>query len=258
METNSFVLEQAYEAYTPEDHTVWSLLYERQTKLMLTRASREFVRGFSMLSLDAAFVPRLSELNDRLFAAAGWCVVPVGGLIPSKDFMFMLQQKQFPITVSVRKMEELEFSELPDIFHDIFGHVPMLMNPLFTDFLLRYSTIALEFVDDEIALAALTRFYWFTLEMGLIQEDDVVKPYGGAIITSFGEIERVNDPAVPKVPFDIKNVLITEYDNLKLQKQYFVIDSFEQLFSSLELLRPAIVDLIVIEKSIVADKWRTF
>jgi phenylalanine-4-hydroxylase len=242
MKTNPFVIEQEYESYSADNHKVWSLLYHRQSKLIRSRAADEFLKGFALLSLDPFSIPKITVLNQRLRKTCGWSVAPVIGLIPAKDFLFMLQKKEFPITVAVRRMDELDFASLPDIFHDIFGHVPMLMNPLFSGFLHEYSKIAVQYMDNEKGINALARFYWYTLEMGLISEDGVIKPYGGAILTSAKEIDRVLDPAV-HTPFSVSEMLRTEYD-LTLQKEYYVIDSFQQLVDSLKQLRSEMEEIV--------------
>jgi phenylalanine-4-hydroxylase len=133
----------------------------------------------------------------------------------------------------MRKPEEISFSELPDIFHDVYGHVPMLMNNMFCDFMTKYSSIAIDYSDDDNIVACFGRLYWFTMEMGLVREGGELKPFGGAILTSSGEIENIRNPLVAKHHFDLEQVINTEYDNLQLQKEYFYIDSFYELFQSL-------------------------
>ena len=228
---------QEYENYSQEDHATWSTLFERQSKTILKIASSEFVKGFNLLSLDPHHVANLGTVNKMLKDVTGWRVIPASGLVSNKDFFSLLRDKKFPVTVSMRKPEEIAFSELPDIFHDVYGHVPMLMNRMFCEFMSAYSGLAIDFSEDEGITACFGRLYWFTLEMGLIREDNVIRPFGGAILTSSGEVDNINNPDVPKHPFNLLQVINTPYDNLQLQKEYFFIDSFHQLFDSLKDLK---------------------
>jgi phenylalanine-4-hydroxylase len=224
---------QNYDSYSEKDHNTWSLLFKRQSNFILNEAAEEFKKGFKMLSISPDKVVNLEELNKKLSEISAWNVTGVSGLVPNNLFFSMLKNKKFPVTVTMRKPEELAFSELPDIFHDVYGHVAMLLNETFSKFMVEYSRIALKYIDDETTVSYFGRLYWFTLEMGLIKEGGHLKPYGGAILTSSGEIENINNPSIAKYPFDLEKVIHTEYDNLKVQKEYFFIESFEQLFSSL-------------------------
>ncbi|MCW3072410.1 MAG: Aromatic amino acid hydroxylase protein [Bacteroidetes bacterium] len=226
-------MNQNYERYTQEDHEIWSVLYERQTKLLKKYVNREFLEGLEMLQLDPAKVANIDEVSERLFKISGWSLVPAVGLLSHKDFFFLLHEKKFPITVNMRKRHELEFSELPDIFHDIYGHVPMLVNKTFCDFMEKFSTIAMNNFEDETIVTGLGRLYWFTLEMGLIQENDETKVYGGAILTSSNEIDNIFNNETKRSVFDMQAVINSDYDNLKLQKEYFIINSFKQLIVAL-------------------------
>ena len=230
-------LQQDYSYYTQEDHTTWSILFERQSKSILRIASEEFKKGFALLSLDPMKVAKLTDVNKVLQKVSGWSVIPAPGLVSNRDFFSMLCNKQFPVTVSMRKPDEIAFSELPDIFHDIYGHVPMLMNTMFCEFMSKYSSIAINYSDDDSIVACFGRLYWFTMEMGLVSENGVLKPFGGAILTSSGEIENIRNPAVPKRMFNLEQVIHTDYNNLELQKEYFYIESFYDLFQSLTDMR---------------------
>ncbi len=235
------IISQDYDAYTAEDHLTWSKLNDRQMSLNYKKASIEYQKGFDILSLDSSKVIKIEELSDRLKKVSGWSLIPVSGLIPTRDFFFMLINKKYPITVPVRKLHELDFSEDPDIFHDIYGHIPLLTNERFYRFLTEFSIIALKYVENEKAVEFLGRLYWFTFEMGVIWESGEMKPYGGAIITSDSEITNVKNPDIPKHAFDISKILNTPYDNYKLQKEYFVIDSFDDLFDCLKDLEDYLI-----------------
>lgn len=227
-------MQQQYENYTKEDHEIWSILFERQTSSIKSYVNKEFIEGLEKLQLDPHKIVNIDEVSKKLFQISGWSLVPAVGLLSYKDFFYLLHAKKFPITVSMRKRHELEFSELPDIFHDVFGHVPMLVNKIFCEFMERFSTIAMNNFEDETIVTALGKLYWFTLEMGLIKEGDQIKAYGGAILTSSNEIDNIYKEQIKKTVFDMKSVIQEEYDNLKLQKQYFIIHSFEQLLEALD------------------------
>jgi monomeric phenylalanine-4-hydroxylase len=239
------ILEQQYQSYTSVEHNTWAELFERQSKTILQTAAAEFKKGFALLSFDPYKVADLSIVNKILRPASGWSVIPAPGLVSNRNFFSMLIHKQFPVTVTMRKPEEIAFSELPDIFHDVYGHVPMLMNSMFCEFMTKYSDMAINYSEDDAIVACFGRLYWFTMEMGLIKEDDELKPFGGAILTSSGEIENIRKPMVPKYPFNIDQVINTEYDNFQLQKEYFYINSFYDLFKSLNDIGPCIDKMLV-------------
>ena len=225
---------QNYDTYREEDHKTWAILTQRQKKLQSGKISKEYLDGFEQLKLDETRIVKIEELSERLKSLNGWTLIPVTGLIPTRDFFFMILNKQYPITVSIRKPWEIDFSEQPDIFHDVYGHLPLLTNQKFIKFLTAYSIIAFKYVHNQKAIDFLGRLYWFTYEMGLIKEEGENKPYGGAIITSAGEIENISDKKIPKYPFEVNTVFQTPYNPFKLQNEYFIINSFDDLFSSLE------------------------
>ncbi|SEN90815.1 Phenylalanine 4-hydroxylase [Chitinophaga rupis] len=229
--------EQNYLLYTEEDHRTWTTLFERQSSTILRIAATEFQKGFKQLSLAPDRVANMEMVNNMLYPATGWKVIPVEGLVPNRDFFTMLINKQFPVTVHMRKPHEIDFAELPDIFHDVYGHVPMLMNSLFCEFMANYSSIAINYAENDDIVNYFGRLYWFTLEMGLIRENDILKPYGGAILTSSGEVKNIDDSRIPKHAFNLQQIISTPYDNLKIQQEYFYIDSFYQLFDSLKDMR---------------------
>ncbi len=234
MEQKTF--HQDYTMYSEEDHGTWSLLCDRRDAICKNDISGEYLKGIHLLSIDTRRIVRIAELSEKLDALSGWTLIPVAGLIPNKDFFYMLISKKYPITVPIRKRHEMDFSELPDIFHDIWGHLPLLINEKFTRFLTSFSSIALKYVHNDKAIDFLSRLYWFTYEMGLIREEDGCKPYGGAIITSAGELANIGSPLIPKYDFDIQHIFQTPYDSLKLQKEYFIIDSFDTLFGCIDTL----------------------
>jgi (S)-3,5-dihydroxyphenylglycine transaminase len=240
------VIFQDYNSYRSEDHKTWSILSSRHQKLLDGKVSKEYLEGFKKLQLDSNQIVNIDELSDRLDAISGWTLIPVTGLIPTKDFFYMLINKKYPVTVSIRRPWEIDFSEQPDIYHDVFGHLPLLTNEKFIKFLTTYSIIALRYVNNDRAIDFLGRLYWYTYEMGILVEEGKYKPYGGAIITSAEEIANINDPAIPKYPFDLDQIFKTPYNPYRLQREYFTINSFDDLFESLENLESRLIEQLLL------------
>lgn len=242
----SLSVHQNYHLYTPEDNNTWSILCGRQVKLRKGIVSQEYLKGFDLLQLDHNRIVEIEELSNRMQEVSGWTLIPVTGLIPTKDFFYMLINKKYPVTISIRKPHEIDFSEQPDIFHDVLGHLPLLTNEKFYRFLTAYSIIALKYVNNERAVEYLGRLYWYTYEMGVIVENGELKPYGGAIITSEEEITHMRNESTPKHPFDIDHIFRTPYNPFKLQNQYFIITSFDDLFESLEYLEVRLIEHLLL------------
>ncbi|WP_276483891.1 hypothetical protein [Paraflavitalea pollutisoli] len=232
---NNFI-DQDYDAYTAEDHLVWQELNRRQSAMDQRRISKEYLNGVELLQLRESRIPHIATLSEKLSGYTGWSLVPVKGLIPAEDFFNLIIDKRYPVTTVIRKANEIDFSEQPDIFHDILGHLPLLINKRFSDWLIAYSKIAIRYVGNERAVELLARLYWYTYEMGLIVEEQEVKVYGGAIITSANELDNVWDSEVPKHAFNTDFVFRTPYNPFKLQNEYFVINDFTSLYDSLASL----------------------
>ncbi len=226
---------QNYHTYTPSDHEVWQLLFKRQILKLSSIASVAYLEGIEKTGFVAGHIPDFEhETNPRLQAITGWSVVVVDGLVPIKEFFELLADKKFPASTWLRKMEQLEYLEEPDMFHDTFGHVPLLTNKAFCNFLTEFSEISLKYIHDETAVKLLQKLYWFTVEFGLINENNQLKIYGGGIISSSGESVYSLCSGVPeRVPYSIEEILNTEVKIDAYQKKYFVIESYEQLFQSL-------------------------
>jgi (S)-3,5-dihydroxyphenylglycine transaminase len=247
---------QDYGMYNEEDHLTWRTLIAKQESMDRAGICQEYLSGLSKLQLDRDRIVQIDELSKRLEAISGWTLVPVTGLIPTKDFFYMLINKRYPINVYIRRPDEIEFSEQPDIFHDVCGHLPLLTNDKFLKFLTAYSIIAIKYLNNERAVDFLGRLYWYTYEMGVIVEDGLYKAYGGAIITSSGERDNVNDRNIPKHPFEINRVFGTPYDLYKLQTGYFFINSFDELFEGLEDLEEKLIEnLLLPEQDLVLRNY---
>ncbi len=240
-----YIVDQNYEQYTEEDHAVWKELWKRQGELDESLISQQYVEGFKRLEIDRNRIPRIEDISSRLEKISGWDLIPVDGLIPAKDFFLMLINKSYPITVHIRKRDEFDFSEQPDIFHDICGHLPLLTNERFLKFLTSYCIIAIKYAKNERAVEFLGRLYWYTYEMGLIKEEGVNKPYGGAVLTSSREIQNINEQKVSIHPFDLSHIFRTMYNPFDLQKEYFYIHSFDELFLSLEKVEEKLLEILI-------------
>jgi phenylalanine-4-hydroxylase len=228
-------MEQNYEKYTATDHEVWNILYGRQMEALTSVATKEFFEGLKLCGFESDKIPHIDSVNKNLGKATGWQVYIVPGLIADKPFFELLANKYFPVTTWIRKMEELEYLEEPDMFHDVFAHVPLLSIQPFVDFLQGLSAIALKHIENPDAVELLSRLYWFTVEFGLIKEEGKLKIYGAGILSSIGESQySVFDEKVPRYKFDVRHIMQTPYYKHDFQKQYFVIDSYEQLFNSVK------------------------
>ena len=224
-----WTIPQHWERFTAEDHRVWDLLFARQQTLLEQRAVRAFHEGLDVLRLSRPGIPQLDELNERLFARTGWTVVSVPGLVPDDIFFDHLAKRRFPAGNFIRSAAQLDYLEEPDVFHDVFGHVPLLAQPAVADFMQGMGEQGLEALRHG-ALHRLARLYWYTVEFGLAREDGALKIYGAGILSSFGESRFSLESEVPHRPdFDLRRVLQTRYRSDAFQQSYFVIDSFEDL-----------------------------
>lgn len=221
---------QDYDKYTDEDFKVWELLYNRQIAQLPGAAVPEYIEGIRRVGFVADRIPRFDETNDLLRTYTGWELVVVPGLIPDKDFFELLADKKFPASTWLRTLSELDYLEEPDMFHDVFGHVPLLTNLDVVTYLQELSKIALRFISDPYAIELMSRIYWFTVEFGLIRDKGVLRIYGAGILSSKGEtVYSLHDPQPRRHPFDVERILNTPYRKDVFQKEYFVLDSFEQL-----------------------------
>ena len=220
---------QNYAAYTPQDHDTYRRLYERQAALLPGLACDEFIAALPSLGVKDR-IPRFEEINARLTPATGWQIVAVPGLIPELPFFTLLANRQFPVTDWIRTPQEFDYIVEPDVFHDLFGHVPLLFNPVFADYVQRYGQGGLK----AHALGAgelLSRLYWYTIEFGLIRQADGIKAYGAGILSSAGELDYAVRSKIPnKVPLSPDRAMRTRYKIDSYQQTYFVIDNFKQLF----------------------------
>lgn len=230
-----FTIDQPLERYGQVDHAVWQQLYARQAALLRGRACDAFIVGLGKIRLPADRVPSFADVNRQLKPATGWEIVAVPGLVPDRVFFAHLAHRRFPVTWWMRRPDQLDYLQEPDCFHDLFGHVPLLIEPVFADYMQAYGRTALAVADDDAALARLARLYWYTVEFGLIRDPrgtHGLSIYGAGIVSSKGEsLYSVESAAPNRLGFDLERVMRTKYRIDTFQKTYFVIDDFAQLFA---------------------------
>ena len=218
-------------AYTPEQDSVWHTLYSRRMPVLERTASRVFLDGAGAIGLDQARIPNLRELNGRLTPRTGWAAVPVGGFLPAAEFFLSLARRNFPTTVTIRPADRLDYVPEPDIFHDVFGHVPLHADPVFADFLQRFGAVAAR-ASDPASTERLARLFWFTVEFGLIRERGEVRIYGSGLISSHADAANALGPGCDRRPFRLEAVLDQAFKIDELQSVLFVVEDFGQLFDA--------------------------
>lgn len=224
-----YTVSQRYDDYSPAHQDVWRRLYARQIELLPGRACDSFLRALQQLDFSDA-IPRFDDVNRKLMAATRWTLVPVPGLLPDEVFFGHLANRRFPVTVWIREPEEFDYIVEPDLFHDFFGHVPMLFDPTIADYVQAYGAGGLKAARLG-GLKYLARLYWYTIEFGLIAQADGLRAYGAGILSSPAEIRyAIEDSRPHRLPFDLVRVMQTRYLIDDLQHSYFVIDSYDQLF----------------------------
>jgi phenylalanine-4-hydroxylase len=217
-----------------ESRAVWRLLFERQSRLVQGRACPEFLAGLQSLGLSPDAVPELERVSDRLERVTGWRLAPVDGFLDDATFFRHLAARRFPVTWWLRPRDKLDYLQEPDLFHDLFGHVPLLSHPIFADYMQAYGEGGLK-AEKLGALDMIARLYWYTVEFGLIDTGNGPRIHGAGILSSHGEVLYSLDSPVPtRRPFDLKRILRTRYHIDRYQTTYFVISSFEQLMRATE------------------------
>ena len=225
---------QIYNDYTPHDLLVWETLFNRQILILKPIVSSAYLEALEVVKFTSDKIPHFDEVAALLRPLTGWSMEVVPHISPQKIFFEFLSQKKFTATCWLRTMEQLDYLEEPDMFHDVFAHVPLLSNQTYVDFFKGISTIALKYIDSPKAIELLGRIYWFTIEFGLIKENNELKIYGAGIISSMGETKHCLSPQAVHVNFDVQTIFNTDFRTDILQVKYFVIESFKQLFESLD------------------------
>jgi len=228
-----YTVAQDWDSIPEADHQIWRTLYQRQIRLVRDYAAPEFLEGLEKLNV-ADGIPRFDQASDMLEKLTGWRLVAVPGLIPDAPFFEHVANRRFPVTVWIRRPEELDYLVEPDVFHDFFGHVPLLSNPMFADYMQAYGRKGAEAMANG-ALSNLARMYWYMVEFGLILRDGDLRAYGAGMLSSAGEtVYSVENPAPLRIMFDRDRVMRTRYNIDKFQETYFVLESYEQLFRATE------------------------
>ena len=230
-----FLIEQDFSSYTEAEHATWAELVSRRMPQLARHAAEEYLEGFAIIGLSASRLPNLADITGRLLPRTGWSTVPVSGFMPGPAFFDMLAARQFPTTTWLRKPDSLEYTPEPDIFHDVFGHVPMHAHPVFADFLAHYGQLCAG-IESEATLERIGRLFWYTVEFGLIRQHGRIKVYGSGLISSNGECTHVLEGHCEVRDFDLQAVLDTPVQVDQMHKLLFAIESFEQIYESLQQL----------------------
>lgn len=230
-----FLIEQIWTKYSPEQHAIWAELVRRRMPQLRESACKEYLEGFELIGLQENLLPDLKAVSARLKPRTGWQSTPVSGFLPADAFFEMLAARMFPTTTWLRARESMEYTPEPDIFHDVFGHVPMHAHPVFANFLQHYGKICAGLMKDPEALERMGRLFWFTVEFGLIRQDGGVKVYGSGLISSHGECSRVLAGGCEVKDFDLDAVLNQEFDTGAMQPVLYAVESFEQIYEATKL-----------------------
>lgn len=227
-----YTVDQEWEHFTAEEHDRWDRLYARQCKMLPGRACDEFMDGLTKLSLSDSGIPNFIELSDRLEKLTGWRVVAVPDLVPDDVFFDHLANRRFPAGNFIRPEEQLDYLQEPDVFHDVFGHVPMLAHPVFADYMEAYGQGG-QRAGGRGVLKNLARLYWYTVEFGLIKTGDGMRIYGAGIVSSKSEsIFSLDSDCPHRIHFDLERLMRTDYRIDDFQQTYWVIDSFDELLKA--------------------------
>lgn len=226
---DDWTIPQNWRAYTPQEHGMWDRLFTRQATMLKDRAVPAFLEGLDVLHMSRPGIPDFDELSERLDRLTGWRVVAVPGLVPDEDFFRHLANRTFVAGRFIRTPEQIDYLQEPDVFHDVFGHVPLLANPVFADYMQAYGEGGLRSLQHQ-AMQRLARLYWYTVEFGLVRDGSGLKLYGAGIVSSYGEsVFALSDPSPNRIMLDLTRVMRTRYRIDDYQQTYFVIDSFEDL-----------------------------
>ncbi len=227
-----YLTEQRYDEYTPEQHEIWAELVRRRRSQIEAAACREYLEGYSIIGLEDDRLPNLGKISARLKPRTGWSATPVSGFLPGEAFFEMLAARMFPTTTRIRPRDSLDYIPEPDIFHDVFGHVPMHAHRVFADFLQHYGAVCAGLKDHE-QLERIGRLFWYTVEFGLIRQGGEVKVYGSGVISSQGECTNVLNGGCKIADFRLEDVLSTPVVVDHIQRKLFAIESFDQVYEAM-------------------------
>jgi phenylalanine-4-hydroxylase len=258
---DDYTVDQNWEKYSAAEHALWRELYQRQSAILPGMAADDFIANLARMNA-ADGIPKFDKISEQLFAATGWRLVAVPGLVPDDAFFNHLANRRFPVTVWLRKPEEIDYLVEPDVFHDFFGHVPMLFDPVFADYLAAYGAKGPEAIKHG-SLKQLARLYWYMVEFGLIKTTDGLRAYGAGMLSSKSEtLYCLSDPRPNRIGFALERVMRTDYKIDDFQKTYFVLESYQQLFEAtlqdFENLYTRLASLPVIPPAGVLDSDRVY
>lgn len=226
-----YLIEQDWQAYSADQHGLWAELVRRRMPQLREHACQEYLDGFQQIGLREDTIPNLAEVNRRLGPRTGWNATAVSGFLPPDAFFEMLAARQFPTTTWLRGRDSLEYTPEPDIFHDVFGHVPMHAHPVFADFLQHYGRVCAALTDKE-ALERMGRLFWFTVEFGVIRQGGAIKLYGSGLISSHGESNQVIHGGPEIRPFNLDQVLDQKFLVSEMQKVLYAVESFDEIYEA--------------------------
>ena len=267
---SDWTISQDWTGYSPAEHAMWDTLFQRQSKMLHGRVSPTFLEGLHVLRMSKSGIPDFEELSERLLKLTGWRVAAVPGLLPDEDFFRHLANRTFVAGRFIRTPEQIDYLQEPDIFHDVFGHVPLLANPVFADYMQAYGEGGLRSLSMD-AMQRLARLYWYTVEFGLIREDGGLRLYGAGIVSSYGESQfALQDPSPNRIGFDLRRTMRTSYKIDDYQQTYFVIDSYEDLlrqtletdfaplYAELEAVPDLAIDAVLPEDDVITLGTQTY
>ena len=244
-------MRQHYNQYTKDDHEVWATLFERQTTNLVDKACTEYLHCLDDMGqvLNETCIPDFRELDRLLMRETGWSIEVVPGHIPVDRFFRLLSLRRFPSSTWLRSLDQLDYIEEPDMFHDIYGHIPLLMHERYANFMQQIGKLGVEWVANPVALASLRSLYWFTIEFGMLQKDSTRQIYGAGIISSFGESRRVLDMSTEHQAFDIEAILMTDFRTDTIQELYFDAKTFDEFLDSLGQVQAFLASLTLVPSS---------
>jgi phenylalanine-4-hydroxylase len=239
---------QVYSNYTKEDFKVWKVLFNRQMENLRKHASADYLEALGTIGFNEAEIPDFEKVNETLKPLTGWKIITVQGICPPVEFFRLLSQKTFTCTCWLRTMQELDYLEEPDMFHDVFGHLPLLTNPAYCEFFQALGSLGVKYIHDQEVIDMLERLYWFTIEFGLIRENEELKIYGSGIISSVGETLHAIGDRSKKFDFDVERIMDHSFRTDIIQEEYFVIESLEQLVDALPLAERKISEFLKVRE----------
>ncbi len=237
-------MKQNWPAYTSEDHDVWNILFERQVANLQGKAWSRYLDCIPLAGLIPKEVPEFSRVEKQLAASTGWQIEVVKGIIPVGEFLELLNRKRFCSSTWLRGRHQLDYLEEPDMFHDTFGHIPLLADENYAGFVQRFAELGLRFYKNEKASLLLERLYWFTIEFGLMKEDGALKIYGAGLLSSFGETNHVYSDKVELKKFTVRDVLLAPFRNNEVQNSYFVVEDMTDLWNCLGETEQLLTDFV--------------